>query len=254
MPPAASTLAAILLAGVATAAAEPGRDVGSRRLDAGHLDLTVAYQQSAASGTFLSPWSLAVDAAYAVTPELTLGLSHSAAALGRVRGGGGLCLESDAHLCDALYAGGYLDARLALPGTAWVTLLARLGVDVVDSDPAKPVIRVGAALRGARGATWLVTQPEIAIALAERGNGNEDGLLVPLWAGVDLADVSAWIETGLDGDIEAFADEVKIRLGVGAAYHRGPWTFGASLGFPQLFGPQNSGRLRQSSLWLTWRR
>lgn len=255
MPALAPRAALALLGFTAAASAEPappGRDVGTRRLAARQVEVAAVYQSSLAAGTLGAPWSLAVDAAWGITPELTLGISHSAQAQGRVRGGGGLCLESDAHLCDGLYAGGYLDARLALPGSPGVTLLARLGVDVVGPDPAKPVMRVGAGLRRRRGQTWLVAQPELAIALAERGNGNEDGVLLPVWAGVDLSPVRLWLETGLDSDIEAFADEVRIRFGVGAAREVGPVTLGLTLGFPQLFGPQNSGRLRQSALWLAW--
>lgn len=255
MPATASRAALALLGLAAVASAEPappGRDVGTRRLAGRAVEVTAAYQWSMAAGTLGAPWSLAIDAAWAATPELTLGVSHSAQAQGRVRGGGGLCLESDAHLCDALYAGGYLDARLALPGSPGVTLLARLGADLVGPDPAKPVMRVGAGLRRRWGQAWLVAQPELAIALAERGNGNEDGVLVPVWAGVDLSPVRVWLETGLDSDIEAFADEVRLRFGVGAARDLGPVTLGLSLGFPQLFGPQNSGRLRQAALSLTW--
>jgi hypothetical protein len=106
------------------------------------------------------------------------------------------------------------------------------------------------AAAGARPGSSL--SPSLAIALAERGNGNEDGVLVPVWAGVDLSPVRVWLETGLDSDIEAFADEVRLRFGVGAARDLGPVTLGLSLGFPQLFGPQNSGRLRQAALSLTW--
>ncbi len=241
----------MLIAVIATATsadAAPGDDVGAQALPRGRAWLALVDQRSLSIRTVGAPWSIAVDGAIGVTARLTVGVSHSAAALGRVRGGGGLCRESSAHGCPSLYAGGYVDARWRVPGAASLVVLGRLGVDGVT--PIKPVVRGGVVGRARRGRWWVVAQPEIAVSLGNRDDGNRDALSAPVWGGVELGPIATWFETGLRGQLVGFGDKVEIRAGLGVAAHWRRWTVGVSAGFPQLLGPQNSARLRVGSAWL----
>ena len=109
-------------------------------------------------------------------------------------------------------------------------------------------------MRGARGRAWWAAQPEVAVGLANRGNGNRDALIVPVWLGLTTGPVDAWVETGLRGAIDGFTEVVEIRLGLGVGYRWRAFAGGVTAGFPQLLGPQNSGNIRTGTLWLSWSR
>lgn len=244
-------LACAVAAFTARAHAEPPT-VGATRPGPGQVEVTLVDERSLKPDVGGEPLTLALDAVVGLTPDLALGVSQSAPALGRMGGGGGWCRDSEAHDCAGAYAGGYLDARWRMPGAAAVTGLTRLGVD--GTSPWRPVLRLGAIARGRDHHLWWATQPEVAVALGGRGNGNRDALAVPAWIGVDLAPVTAWAETGFDGDLDEFADDVKIRLGVGAAVRWRAVTAALAFGFPQLLGPDATARIRVLTLSLGWRR
>lgn len=238
------------LAIATSAAADDGGDVA--RLPPGRVRIAAVDQRSLSPASPGAPWSLAIDAVVGVTRRLSLGLSHSALALGRARGGGGWCRTSDAHGCAASYAGGYLDARWAAPGLTALDLLARLGVDGVA--PWKPVARLGATVRRRAGRWWWGAQAEVAIALGNRARGNGDAVLAPLWGGRDLGRFAVWMQTGLRGPVDDFDEAFEIPVLLGASIRVGAVVVGARAGFAQLLGPQNSANLRAGELWLAWTR
>ena len=250
--PRALAAAAIVAATAATAHAGAGDDVGTAALARGGVRVALVDQRSLSRRTVGAPWSYALDAAVGVTGRLTVGVSHSAPALGRVRGGGGLCRVSSAHECPSLYAGGYLDVRWRVPGAAAVALIGRVGLDGVT--PVKPVVRGGVRVHIGRGRWWSIAQPEVATAWGHREAGNRDALFAPVWSGVDLGPVAAWLETGLRGQLVGFTDKVEVRAGLGVAARWRAWTVGASAGLPAALGPQNTGAIRHASIWIAFAR
>ncbi len=244
-------LAAIGLAiGVTPAEARPGSTrIGAAPLAAGQGWLAATYELSLSTRVTGAPWGLALDGAIALSPRLTLGLDHSAAALGTVDRSGGLCLASAAHTCPDRYRGGLLDVRLRLgEGRATVTALARLGL--VGLGPLRPRARLGLRVARDRGRWWAVVQPELAMSLGHRELGNRDTLEAPVWLGLDAGPVSAWLRTGVRGDLALFGEKWEVAVGAGLAVARGRWRAGLDLGWPQLLGPQNSFKQRQAGLWL----
>ncbi|MBL8625918.1 MAG: hypothetical protein JNK64_31680 [Myxococcales bacterium] len=237
---------------VMAASAATADDAHVSRLPPGQIRIAAVEQRSLAPASPGAPWSLAIDAVVGVTSRLSLGLSHSALALGRARGGGGWCRQSDAHVCAASYAGGYLDARWAAPGLPGIDLLARLGVDGVA--PWKPVVRLGAAVGRRAGRWWWGGQAEVAIALGNRARGNGDAVVAPLWGGRELGRVAVWMQSGLRGPIDDFDEAFEIPVLIGASTHVGAAVVGARAGFAQLLGPQNSANLRAGEVWLAWTR
>lgn len=242
---------ALCAGGATVARAEPGDVVGAVRPPPGAGAVAVVDQRSLTAGQVGAAWSLAIDATIGVTPSLALGVSHSGAALGLPRDGGGLCIDSAAHDCASLYAGGFVDARWRAPGARSVTVLVRLGV--AGRDPWKPAVRLGAIARGRRDAMWWAVQPEVAVALASRGNGNRDALHVPAWFGVAAGPVQAWAESGVHGDVDGFGDGYAVPLGVGVAGARRGVTLAVTAGFPQLFGQRGSTRIRAGTWWARYR-
>ncbi len=235
---------------VAASAAADGGHVS--RLPPGRVHVAAVDQRSLSPAAAGQPWSLAIDAVVGVTSRLSLGVSHSALALGRARGGGGWCRTSDAHVCATSYNGGYLDARWAAPGLPRIDLLARLGVDGVA--PWKPVARLGAAVSRRAGRWWWGGQAEVAIALGNRALGNGDAVIAPLWGGRDLGRCAVWMQSGLRGPVDDFDEAFELPVLVGGSLRVGPVVVGARAGFAQLLGPQNSGNLRAGELWLAWTR
>ena len=246
--------ALIAAGGPMIASASPGRDrVGAAPVLAGHGWVALVYELSLSTRVVGAPWGLALDGAIGVGPRLTIGVSESAAALGTIDRSGGRCLTSVAHDCPRSYRGGLLDVRWRLRDGPWAAAaLARLGVSGVA--PLRPLVRLGLRGAGQRGRWWGVAEPEIAISLGERAAGNRDTIELPIWLGVD-GDVgpgliSAWLRTGVRGEIDELDEKYELALGAGAAIGRDWWRAGLDLGWPQLLGPQNSFKQRQASVWL----
>lgn len=204
-------------------------------------------QRSLTVGQLGAAWAIAVDAVVGVTPDLAIGVSHSAAALGEPRDGGGWCIDSTAHDCDGLYAGGVLDARWRMPGAAAITGVVRLGVAAGWS----PMARLGVVARGTQRHLWWRIAPEVGVAL-DRADDDRDALGVPAWLGVDLGGGSAWLTTGVRGELAGFADAAVVPLGVGAEGRYRGVAIGASVGYPQLLGRHASTRVRTMAWWVGW--
>ena len=250
----ATALAVLVVTIAGDAAASPGRDrVGAAPLAAGEAWVAVTYELSLSTRVEGAPWAVALDAAVALGPRLTVGLSQSAAALGTIDRSGGLCLDSAAHACPRSYRGGLVDVRWRLRDGRWaIAALARLGV--AGLSPVLPLARLGLRGAGHRGRWWVVATPELAMSLGGRALGNRDTLEAPLWLGVDAGPASVWLRTGVRGELAGLDEKYEIAIGAGLALARGRWRAGLDAGFPQLLGPQNSFKQRQAAIWLALER
>lgn len=256
-----SALAIVALAGPARAddslVGAPVLPDGTRRVSAVHeLRLTTFRILPDEVG---AAWATSLDAAVAVSPRLTLGLSHSSRALGTVDRGGGWCHEGGTHRCAAAYAGGFVDARWLARTRAAYTLAALARAGLAGTGPIRPAVRLGVALRARRTPTsrlWLVAEPEIQVALGNRAAGNRDTLIAPLFLGADLARrrLSLYLATGLRGQTVGFGDKWEVPFVLGTAITAGRARAGLEAGFPRILGPQNTGNVRHGAIWiaLTW--
>lgn len=210
-------------------------------------------------------WATSVDAALPMTTRLTLGISHSARALGTVDRGGGWCHEGGTHRCSAAYAGGFLDARWLARARRGFALAALARAGLAGTAPLRPAVRVGVSVRVRRTPTsrlWLVAEPEIQVALGNRAAGNRDTLIAPLWLGADLGDrrAAVYLATGLRGQTVGFGDKWEVPMMLGATVSVRPHVVhpilnvGVEAGFPRILGPQNTGNVRHGAAWLalTW--
>ncbi|MBL8624015.1 MAG: hypothetical protein JNK64_22090 [Myxococcales bacterium] len=243
----ASLAAAASVALAAPAAAEPALAVGATRPPPGHGAVQLIDERSLTVGQVGAAWALGLDAVVGVTPDLAIGVSHSAAALGEPRDGGGVCIDSTAHDCAGLYAGGFVDARWRVPGAAALTGVVRLGVGAAWS----PLLRLGVVARGAERHLWWRIAPEVAVAL-DRADGDRDALGVPAWLGVDLGAGSAWLATGVRGELTGFADALVVPLAAGVEGRYRGAAIGLSAGYPQLLGRHASTRVRALAWWIGW--
>ncbi len=204
-------------------------------------------------------WATSIDAAVAVSPRLTLGVSHSARSLGTIDRGGGWCHEGGTHRCPAAYAGGFLDARWLARTRPTYTLAALARAGLAGTGPIRSAVRLGLSLRARRAPgsrLWLVAESELQVALGNRAAGNRDTLIAPLWLGADLAKrrLSLCLATGLRGQTVGFGDKWEVPFVLGAAVALGRAHAGLEAGFPRILGPQNTGNVRHAVAWisLTW--
>jgi hypothetical protein len=233
-----------ILALTAPASAEPALAVGASRPPPGHGAVRLVDERSLTAGQIGAAWTLGVDAVIGVTPDLAIGVSHGAAALGEARSGEGVCIDSTAHDCPSLYAGGFVDARWRVPGAAALTGVTRVGLGAMS--PLWPVIRLGVIGRGTGRRLWWRLAPEVAVALGNRADGNRDVLTVPVWLGAEFGRGSAWISSGVRGELDGFVDALAVPLGIGVeAHHRGA-ALGVAVGYPQLLGRHGSTRVRNN--------
>ena len=241
----------LALAGAGPAAGEPptADRLGAAPLRAGEGWVGLTYELSLSTRLAGEPWALGLDGALALGPRLTVGVSQSAAALGTVDRGGGWCLDSGAHACPQRYRGGLVDLRWrVIDGDASLTALARAGV--AGLAPVLPLARLGLRGQARRGRWWGVAQGELAMSLGRRALGNRDTLEAPVWLGLDAGPVSAWLRTGVRGELAGLGDKLEVPVGLGVMVARGHLRAGVDAGWPQLLGPQNSFKQRQAALWL----
>ena len=246
----------LVLLGAARAAAEP-TPLTERPLvlAPATCEAALAAEGNLAPRRTGEPTSLAPDLHCAVTPRVTVGVTHSARALSLVDSGDGLCLSSEADGCPRVYDNAAIDALYDLSGPHHAARLAARARLVAKSfEPFKPSVRLGALLRIGRGASLLL-DPHVSLALAADDLGNRDFVNLPVRAQLDLGHhVDVELFTGVRGELLGFEEKLAIPVGAGATVALGDrvdLSFEAA--FPKLFGPQNTFKQRHAALTLTVR-
>jgi hypothetical protein len=228
-----------------------GRDVvlprdGGEAAAALELNLTVRYE--------LEPASVAPDVWYGATDKLTVGIVHSARALGVLRTGGGLCVRDSAHGCPRAYDNVGVDARYALR-RGWLAIAARARFAATSFDPFKPSIRPGALIRLHRGRFAIVADPHLQLGLTNRDLGNRDWLRIPLWFAIQPARrIALAVRMGLDGELATFGDTFALPFGLDVTVRISRRIeLAALLALPSIGGPQNNPTSRLAWLSVTGR-
>jgi hypothetical protein len=216
-------------------------------LPRGAVDVAVTVEANLAALHQWHPVSIAPDAYWGVTDELTLGVITSARALPRIQVGDGLCFHEG---CTRLYDNVGVDARYAVKRGA-LEVAARTRLVARSFSPFKPSLRPGALVRWSRAWFAVEADPQLWIGLDHRGAGNGDQLSVPVTLRFDLAcRGEAWLFTGVRGELSGFADEYAIPVGVGGAVRVRGWDVGGEVGFPELAGPQNQASSRSAYVFV----
>jgi hypothetical protein len=177
------------------------------------------------------PVSISPDIWYGATPELTVGLVHSAIGGSGFIGGVGnaLCLTGSDNGCVDLYPGFGLDARYKLK-TGMLSWAADGGLFFAHlSDPMLLSLKLGAIGRWEQDKIAVELQPNLSIGLTNRsvdivGGGsaalNRDVLSLPitgLYAVNPMVTVAA--QLGVVLPLEDAGDFYSIPLSIGGIYH-----------------------------------
>lgn len=237
-------LLVVTIACATTARAEP------LVLPAGDLAVRLVMEGGLERERPLRPLSFAPDAWFGATDRLTIGLVHSSQSVDRIDAGASFCVRELSGTCDAPYRGSGLDARYGVTDD----IAPRMRLLLRDTDPMKPAVTAGAQMRWRWHRYEVLTDPYLRIGLANRGLGNRDALVVPVWLAANVAGGRIAVHTGIDGDLAVWRDGWHVP--VGALFEGHPTrtlTVGVEVGYRSLLGPQNSIRWSAMMLYAEYR-
>jgi hypothetical protein len=166
------------------------------------------------------PVSLAPDAYYGLSNDITLGVAHSAYGTTGFFGsaGGGLCVTGDDAGCAKIYDNiGFVGRYYVLDDT--FSLAADGGLFTKSFDPFQLALRAGAVGAWSSDRLTVVANPSLFLGLTERDAGNEEVLLVPIAAMYAVTDdIQAGVQTGFVLPFSATGDTWQVPLSLGAQY------------------------------------
>ena len=190
-------------------------------LPSGRLLLAAFVEIGLSSGAAFKPISVSPDLWYGATPELTVGLVHSAVGRSGFVGGVGdsLCLTGTDSGCPDLYRGFGVDARFKVKlGT--LAFAADGGVYVGHlTDPTLLSVKLGAVGRWRQGQLAVDFAPNVFVGVTSR-DANPDVINLPvtaLFAMTPMVTVSG--QTGFVLPLQNLGDSYAIPVSVAGHYH-----------------------------------
>jgi hypothetical protein len=176
------------------------------------------------------PVSITPDAWYGVTDDITAGLVHSATAVTGFIGGVGdaLCLSGSSSGCADVYPGVGFEGRYKIKLSGFA-VAAEGGLIIQHlGDPFAIALKAGGIGRWHQGKITVDVQPNLIIALSNRGSstvggvaisGNRDLLNLPitgLYAVTPL--ISAAVQVGFVLPLQDTGDAYRLPLSIGGHY------------------------------------
>ena len=243
---------------VGTAHAE-SNDIIARPLvlSQGQVDAQLVVEVNESENEAEKPLSLAPDIWVGLLPKLTIGLVHSNPSVDRITSGASFCVRTGGTPpaeCDHFYHGSGLDLLWsAVEGQFAVAPRMRVLVD--DLDPVKPALTFGAAIRWTRGRFAIGGDPYLQLGLANRDQGNDAALVLPVVASIQPT--CRWaieLDTGWNSKLAVWRDgwHVPVEVGVRARVTAN-LDISAAYGFTSLLGPVNTPKERVLFVSAGWR-
>jgi hypothetical protein len=245
-------------------------DVPARlTLQPGALFVQLDLELNVAKDAVGKPFSIAPDASYGVTKDLTLSLIHSTFGTTGFRGGTGMgfCVTGSSHACPHLYnnVGGEALYSLA-EGDA--PIAAVVGLYSLNLDQSFVDLKLGLKTKFIAGAFALLFNPSIYFGLDHREamTRNLDQLYLPVGLTYKVSQpLTVGVGSGIKGpanDFTSFGKAWSVPLGVNAVVTINPtiavgaaFTFGKLVGAPALSdaNPSQTGEdFRAIHVWLNY--
>jgi hypothetical protein len=155
------------------------------------------------------PSTLPIAVWYGATNELQLGLVHS----------GGLCITGQDNGCAKVYDDVAFNALYSITGRGGNFELAGwTQLNYASFDKGTMNLQVGPAINWViAGNAALLAYPGVQFGLSKREEGNKEALVAPVYlyarAGAHVAPV---LYTGISAPFEAFSDNYRVPVGLGA--------------------------------------
>ena len=226
----------------------------------GELDTSLALWLNLAPREAGTPIALAPDVVIGLPHRLAVALVHDTARSSPYRPDQGLCLSSAAHGCKELYRnvgveGRWQVVRARLVPTGVVDAMLHVGGYLLDHEPARPALLIGAAGRWRRGRVALTFDPTLQLGLANQDRGNRAQLHLPLT--LQVQPTCRWVvalRVGADAELATGVGGARGPVGLAitaAATSRLELTLEG--GFPSASGPQNQVKSRAASIAVAYR-
>jgi hypothetical protein len=227
-----------MLAGARQAAAQPPKP--GLVMPKGKVNLAVNVEISTSSDAVGEPVSIAPDASYGVTPDLTVMLVHSTFLTTGFRGaaGKGLCVTGTDAGCAELYDNVGAEAVYQVV-RGELQVAADVGFHALGLDAGFYAAKLGAKLRYTAGKLAFNAMPAVYVAATERGTDvgeQRDTYWVPVQAVYKATpELAVGLGTGIKGSLEQAGDSWNVPLGCMATYALSPQlSAGASFVFGKL--------------------
>jgi hypothetical protein len=184
---------------------------------------------NASKNSFGKPIAVAPHFYWAVTDDLSLGISHRT----------GLCLNG----CDRVYNDAGFDLIYYLTGSRKFELDLHAGVPIRSFKPFELGVQGGVLGKVNIGSiTSFVFDPSVYVAFANRARGVRQELNLPFWFYFQATDVVVpFVGSGLHGPFEGFGNRFTLPLEGGILFDVARAVdVGFSLRFHNLVGPDGS--------------
>jgi hypothetical protein len=155
---------------------------------------------------------------------VTLGISHER----------GLCLNG----CNRVYDDAGFDMLIGIVGEYAYEIDLHLGVPIVSFADGAVGLRLGVLGTVNLGKHAFVFDPHFYFGLSDRGRGNADALVLPIWFYFQASDVVVpFVGTGIGGPFDGFGNRFEIPLEGGIVFEVSPDVdLGFVLSFPNAIG------------------
>ncbi len=149
---------------------------------------------------FAKPITVAPHFYWAVTDDLSIGISHRA----------GLCFNG----CDKPYNDAGFDLMYYLTGSNKFELDLHAGVPIQSFSPFMVGVQAGVLGRVNIGSvTAFVFDPSLYVGFSNRSRGNHEGLDLPFWFYFQATDVVVpFVGSGVSGALDGFFDGFQVPL------------------------------------------
>jgi hypothetical protein len=184
---------------------------------------------NASRNSFAKPVHVAPHFYWAVTDDLSLGISHR----------DGLCFNG----CGKVYNDAGFDLMYYLTGSNKFELDLHAGVPVGSFDPFVIGVQGGVLGRVNIGAiTAFVFDPSVYVGVTRPRLGNRPGLNLPFWFYFQASDVVVpFVGSGVDGPFDGFFDDFAMPLEGGVLFDVSrDVDIGFALRFHHLLGPDGT--------------
>jgi hypothetical protein len=161
---------------------------------------------------------------WGVADTVTLGISHER----------GLCIND----CDPVYDDVGFDMLIGLVGEYAYEIDLHLGVPIVSFENGTLGLRAGVLGTVNLGEHAFVFDPHFYLGLTDRGRGNRDAIVLPIWFYFQATDVVVpFVGTGIGGPFDGFGNRFWIPLEGGIVFEASTDVdLGFVLSFPNAIG------------------
>lgn len=187
--------------------------------------VTLALETAVAAPVDGATVAVRPDIWWALDERVTLGVTSSGAARGRLLATHGLCVRG----CADVVGGGAIEARFALGSSP---LIGAIALHARQLAPTPLAVELGVQRRWRSGRITAATAPRLELGITRRDLANGEFVHVPLTLSVTIADgIAAGLSSGMRGELSGdFFDTATLPSYVAVTYAAAKWQLDLRVG------------------------